>query len=146
MADDFWEGAELISDYSRAQAIEDGVLVDLTDARDANDNRISPFKFPVAMTAAAFAEAISAGGKWEDDGDGETLVLPGCQDFAGRCWDVFWMLKCGIGRASDPSQVNFQVSVIVDGARHRKSVKLKALCGPGDKAEPVLTIMLPEED
>jgi hypothetical protein len=26
----FWEGAEVISVYTRAQAIEDGVLVDMT--------------------------------------------------------------------------------------------------------------------
>ena len=28
----------------------------------------------------------------------------------------------------------------------RRLVVLKAVCGPGDTAEPVLTIMLPEED
>jgi hypothetical protein len=28
----------------------------------------------------------------------------------------------------------------------RDLVTLKALCGPGDDAEPVITIMLPEED
>jgi hypothetical protein len=25
-------------------------------------------------------------------------------------------------------------------------VRLKAVCGPGDRGEPVITIMLPEED
>jgi hypothetical protein len=25
-------------------------------------------------------------------------------------------------------------------------VRLKALCGPGDQGEPVITVMLPEED
>ena len=43
----FWDDAEVISSYSRAQAIEDGVLVDVsTVAKEAG------IKFPVAMTAA----------------------------------------------------------------------------------------------
>jgi hypothetical protein len=82
-----FEDADLIFAYTRAQAIEDGQLVDLTDATDASGQRLSPFKFPVAMTAAAFGETISAGGEWQTDADGdETLVLPGRQDFAGRLW------------------------------------------------------------
>jgi hypothetical protein len=138
---------EVISTYSRSQAIEDGVLVDLTNAEDGDGKRLSPFKFPVAMTAAAFETAISAGGRWQTDDDGgETIALPGCQDFAGRCWDVFWMLKCTIDRTRDPRQVLFSVSVLVDGKARRRNVRLKALCGPGDNAEPVITIMLPEED
>jgi hypothetical protein len=28
----------------------------------------------------------------------------------------------------------------------QETVTLKAICGPGDTAEPVITIMLPEED
>jgi hypothetical protein len=74
------------------------------------------------------------------------LELPGCQDMPGRLWDVFWMLKCGIAQARDPQRVDFQVSVLVDGVRKRKTVRLKALCGPGDKGEPVITVMLPGED
>jgi hypothetical protein len=31
-------------------------------------------------------------------------------------------------------------------ARQRRLVTLKAMCGPGDQGEPVITIMLPEED
>ena len=30
MSDDFWEGAEIIGAYSRRQAIEDGILVQLS--------------------------------------------------------------------------------------------------------------------
>jgi hypothetical protein len=28
----------------------------------------------------------------------------------------------------------------------QETVQLKAVCGPGDNAEPVITIMLPDED
>jgi hypothetical protein len=142
-----FEEWEMISVYSRAQAIADGTLIDLTDAKDRDGRRLSPFKFPVAMTATAFGETISVGGEWTKDADGnETLVLPGCQDFAGRVWDVLWMLKCAIDRSPDGECVRFAVSVLTDGERKRETVRLKAICGPGDDAEPVITIMLPDED
>jgi len=31
-------------------------------------------------------------------------------------------------------------------AHRHETVKLKAICGPGDQGEPVLTIMMPHED
>jgi hypothetical protein len=143
MFDDF----DLISEYSRAQAIRDGVLVDVSNAKDADGRRLSPFKYPVAMTAAAFGQTVEAGGHWETDASGdEVLVLPGCQDFAGRLWDVFWMLKCAIDLSTARDCVRFAVSVLTDGERTRETVHLKSICGPGDDAEPVITIMLPEED
>lgn len=42
-------------------------------------------------------------------------------------------------------QVAFSVAVQND-ARHPRRVQLKALCGPGYQGEPVITIMLPEDD
>lgn len=143
-----FDDADLISVYSRAQAIADGVLIDLTVATDREGRRLSPFKFPVAMTATAFGEAIAAGGTWQRDADGhETLALPGGQDFAGRLWDVFWMLLAAIRQAPDGADcVRFAVSVLVDGVSRREVVRLKSVCGPGDAGEPVLTIMLPDED
>ncbi len=143
-----FEDADLISSYTRAQVIADGTLIDLTDATDRDGRRLSPFRWPVAMTAAAFAETISVGGQWQKDAAGaESLVLPGCQDFAGRVWDVFWMLLAAIRQSPGATDcVRFAVSVLVDGERVRKTVHLKSLCGPGDHGEPVLTIMLPDED
>jgi hypothetical protein len=108
---------------------------------------LSPFKWPVVITATAFGEAISAGGEWKRDAsEQETLVLPHCQDFAGRVWDVFWMLKCAIDRSASGDCVRFAVSVLIDGERKRETVQLKAVCGPGDDSEPVITIMLLDED
>jgi hypothetical protein len=137
---------ELISAYTRAQAIADGALVDLTDATDAA-GRLSPFRYPVAMTAAAFSQVIAVGGEWRRNAAGEeNLALPGCQDFAGRVWDLFWMLVCAIRRAPAGDTVRFAVSVLTDGVHTRETVHLQSVCGPGDGGEPVLTIMLPEED
>jgi len=144
-----FENFELISSYSRAQAIADGVLIDLTHAKDAQGQRLSPFKWPIAITQTAFSEAIAAGGEWVAGPPGDSwanLKLPGCQDCAGRMWDLFWMLKCAIDRSAGGDTVRFAVSVLVDGVKKRETVHLKALCGPGDDAEPVITIMLPDED
>src|ERR1700733_13381830 len=141
-----FDESDVISTYTRAQAIEDGQLVDLTDAKDRDGRRLSPFKWPVAMTVEAFGRTISIGGEWKANPDGnETLVLPGCQDFAGRVWDVFWMALVKM-RQADGDTVRFAVSVLTDGVSNREVVELKAICGPGDDAEPVITIMLPDED
>src|SRR5271154_3663595 len=110
-----FEDWEVISAYSRAQAIADGTLIDLTDAKDRDGRRLSPFKWPVVMTATAFGETIAAGGQWVPGTDGdEVLELPGCQDFAGRVWDVFWMALVKM-RQADGDTVRFAVSVLTDG-------------------------------
>jgi hypothetical protein len=134
---------EAISTYSRQMGISDGALVDVTE-HAKNDG----FKFPVAMTRAAWAESVEAGGTWEagaDDGEGETLKLPGGQDVTGRLHDVFWMLRSAIKHVKG-SRVDFSVLVDVRGDGRHKKVDLYSLCGPGDDMEPVITIMLPTED
>ena len=45
-----------ISIYTRAQAIEDGVLVDLTEWASAEKSFIGGFRIPVAVSAAVWAE------------------------------------------------------------------------------------------
>ena len=145
MFDDF----KLVHAYTRKQAIEDGVLVDVSDVKDRNGKKISPFKYPVAMTSAAYAECVEAGGTWENEPgtDEQVLKLPGCQDVAGRLWDVFWMAICATRSAKGPtSEVHFSVSVLVDGENKRRIVNLWSKCGPGDTLDPVITIMLRGED
>src|SRR5260370_33326576 len=88
---------EVISSYSRAQAIEDGVLVDLMQGELASLVREAGFKFPIAMTTAAFELAV-----WpiaEEDGSYDTLrgaankwLESKCQGTNGRLWEVLWIL------------------------------------------------------
>jgi hypothetical protein len=135
--------------YTRAQAIADGVLVDLTSAADDKGCLVCPqagFKVPVAITRAAWAQTIEAGGTWKPDGDGEVLELEGGQSLTGRLWDVLWMLRAASGQAGSTDRVHFQVLVDSDGDGRREAVKLWVLCGPGDDAQPVITIMLEGED
>jgi hypothetical protein len=70
------------------------------------------------------------------------------QDEAGRLWDVLTMLRAAACRPSDdPHELRFAVHVRNDNReRTPPLVCLKALCGPGDQGEPVVTVMLPEED
>ena len=116
--------------YTRAQAIADGVLIDATDlAREAG------FKHPVALTATAWAAAVE--------------VPPGVtgQDERGRLWDVLMLLRQAALSGPDSSEVRFAVHVRNDDREGTPPlVQLKAICGPGDSREPVVTVMLPEED
>jgi hypothetical protein len=139
----------LILRYTRAQAIADGVLVDLTTATDDKGQLLcqqAGFKVPVAITRTAWAKTIEAGGSWKPDGHGEVLELKGGQSLTGRWWDVLWMLRAASGKAANSDRVHFQVLVDVHGDGRRKVVHLWALCGPGDDAQPVITIMLEGED
>ena len=57
------------------------------------------------------------------------------------------MLACAIRRSDGGPEVRFGVHVRNDNReRTPPLVRLKALCGPGDNGEPVVTVMLPDED
>ena len=63
----------------------------------------------------------------------------------GRTWDVLWMALNAIRRNRPGSSAAFEVMAVVDRVRPSR-VALRIECGPGDDAEPVLTILLPDED
>ena len=68
---------DVISTYTRAQAIEDGVLVDVSStAKEVG------FKWPAAITAGAWADCVA----WSDR-DNQAQVY---QDESGRLWDVIF--------------------------------------------------------
>lgn len=130
-----FEEGDLIHRYTRKQAIEDGTLVDLMQGETLPIVKEAGFKFPIAMTAGAFAEAVAPIG----------APLPEGQDLKGRLWDVLMLLKLAIRKAPpEEDRVNFTVRVW-NGKRHME-VRLWSLCGPGDEGEPVITIMLEGED
>ena len=122
---------EPISIYTRAQALEDGTLYDLGPlAREAG------IRFPVACTTSIKAEllAVPAG-------------LEYCQDEAGRTWDLVYMLRCACKRApAGESRIDFQVLFQMKPGKEPELFDLYALCGPGDNAEAVITVMQLQED
>ena len=127
---------EVIYSYTRAQAIDDGVLIDATEmARDAG------FKWPVALTVAAWSDCVA----WSD-ADNERQVY---QDQSGRLWDVLFMASFAVRTANNANrQLQFDLLRIPRNGRSTTSQRLtlKLILGPGDGGEPVITIMLPGED
>jgi len=90
--------------------------------------------FPVAVTSAVWSEFVKVPAKVE------------WQDEAGRLWDIVSMLRFAIkaGR-SNGQEIKFSLRVR-NTNNAPKLVVLKALCGPGDNMEPVITIMNLNED
>ena len=123
----------VISEYSRAQAIEDGVLVDVSEtAREAG------IRFPLALTRAVWESCV------EVPRNRKGQPVP-CQDEPGRLWDVVSMTRFAI-RVAPAGKTALPVRLRVRQQAGHRLVTLKAVCGPGDDAEPVITVMLPEED
>ena len=68
------------------------------------------------------------------------------QDNLGRLRDLLVCLRYAIGRSPDPTtELTFKMDVM-DDPKRRKTITLKATCGPGDDLEPVITVMFPDED
>jgi hypothetical protein len=129
-----FEDADLIHRYTRAQALDDGVLVDVSEtAKEAG------FRVPVAITQTAWADCVH----WTED-DSARVVH---QDESGRLWDVLWMagLAAGAARGGDRTSFNL-LRVPRDGKTHQpKPVTLLLDIGPGDEGEPVITIGFAED-
>ncbi len=122
--DDF----EAIYTYTRDQAIEDGVLIDVSDmAKEAG------FKWPVAVTVNVWVYYIVPDEKSRSYGQSEE----------GRLWDLLTMLR--LSSQNGGEIITLKVYFLMEGNK-RRLVTLKAVAGPGDHGEPVITIMLPGED
>ncbi len=126
----------VISTYTRAQAIEEGVLVDTGSM--ANE---AGFKWPVALTSAVWADCVA----WTDDDSRKQTH----QDQSGRLWDVVYMASYAIRTSKDSGdRLLFQVYRVPRDGHSTKAVctTLKLIIGPGDTGKPVITVLLPNED
>ena len=113
--------------YSRQQAIEDGVLVDVSEtAREAS------FKYPFAMTAEVWSLIEHIPPKFSHE------------DVKGRLWDVLIMAYYAIKKTRVGKDEIFYEVILHQ--HHDNRLKLKLLVGPGDDSSPVLTLMLPHQD
>jgi hypothetical protein len=131
-----FDDVPVIFSYTRKQAIEDGVLVDLSPwAKECG------FKYAVACTAAVWHDYITPPEKMKQWGQSER----------GRAHDVLTMLLFAIRRRKTPAptegpDILFYEVLFQQEPEKTATVKLKAHCGPGDDGEPVLTLMLETED
>jgi len=128
---------DVIECYTRADAINDGVLIEVP--RELG--REAGFTVPVAVTSAV----------WDLIDPGNLDDIPG-QSIEGRLWDVLWLCGCAARATRGKSIVLFKCAFLfhrgdrVTEITEHKTHVLKAVCGPGDQGEPVITIMLHGED
>ena len=110
---------ELISSYTRQQAIDDGVLVDLSE----NSVIKQHWKYPLACTDGVWA-----------------TIQKACEskfhDLDGILHDISMLAKYG---KIDGSISEFKVEI------GEETCGLWLHCGPGDDAESVLTLMYPSD-
>ena len=122
---------DVVYSYTRAQAVADGVQVEVTKtAQEAG------IRFPVFLTRTVF--------------DAYVTIPPDVsgQDEAGRLWDVLWMLSFAIQRTKrGVERLPFALYVRNDN-RAPKLIKLIAVAGPLDIDDPApaITVMMPDED
>ena len=122
---------EVVYSYTRAQAVADGVQVEVTKtAQEAG------IRFPVFLTRTVY--------------DAYVTVPPDVsgQDEAGRLWDIVWMTRFAILRAK-PGVDRIPVALYVrNDNRAAKLIKLVAVAGPLDIDDPApcITVMMPDED
>lgn len=121
----------VIFSYTRKQAIEDGVLVDLTTSPLKPMLQMLGFKVHTAITRTAFGQVV---------GDPDLEAAGGSTDALRKLWNLLSILREAARKGRDTDRVFFKV--MVEG----KLVDLWCQCGPGDEGEPVLTIMLEGED
>jgi len=122
---------EVIYSYTRAQAVADGVQVEVTKiAQEAG------IRFPVFLTRAVY--------------DAYVTVPPDveAQDEAGRLWDIINLLKFAI-RKAQPGQTRLPFALYVRNDNRRpRLIKLIAACGALDidDPQPAITVMMLDED
>lgn len=114
----------VIHTYTRKQAIEDGVLVDVSAAAFGLGYQVH-----VAMTATAHAVVDRAGQSHKTPSERLFAFLRAQKT---EIQDQVWRFGGNVG-----SEFEWV---------YRNRVRLKAHIGPGDHGEPVLTVLLPGED
>jgi len=116
----------VIHAYTRAQALADGVLIDVSKmAAEAG------FRVPVAITANLQADI------------NDIPASKSFQDHDGRLWDVLYMGRLAALRGGDESTRHYNL-IMHTGRKTYYTVKM--MIGPGDNGEAVITLMRPDED
>ena len=128
----------VISRYTRADAIRDGALIDVTELAKSYG-----FTTSVAMTIEAHVDLVA----WDATADKRTGFTG--QDETGRAWDVLTMAKHAIRTRRRPQadRLTFTLLRIPTAGRGTKPRLATAVVhiGGDDTGAPCLTIMLPHE-
>jgi hypothetical protein len=119
----------VIHSYSRADALADGTLVDVTEAA-----RAAKFRMPVAVTRTIWTRCVEV----PDDVQNMSESV--------RLWRVLHALYIAIALCFGRShRLTFKLDV-PSSDRAVDNDEILAVCGLGDEGEPVLTLMAPDEE
>ncbi|MEN6442041.1 MAG: DUF6573 family protein [Syntrophobacter sp.] len=122
---------EVVFSYSRADALADGVLVDVSElAREAG------FKLPVAVSDTLYHGYLTP----------PPELAKGGISVEGRLWDTLSVLRYAIKASPATDRITFTVLFAQAPDAKPEPVELLAVCGPGDSGEPVITIMTPSDE
>lgn len=138
-----FEGFDEVYTYTRAQAIADGVLVDVSEAA-----KEAGYKIPVALTKGAWDRCVA----WQFS-DSEYNAR--CEDT--RRWDVLWMSTINDTRLL---VTKTNLALVYEFQLHARRnpddnegemgmgplVTLVLTVSPDENGKPVATISLPGED
>ena len=120
----------VVFEYSRAQAIADGVLVDVTEQAKSIG-----FKLHTVVTGTIFHGYVEP--PVGLDGEGQSV--------AGRLHDLLTLALFAARASKGTDRVYFKVDFLMAPGK-TETVDIIAHIGPGDTPAPVLTIMMPEDD
>jgi hypothetical protein len=120
----------IIFSYTRAQAIADGVLIDVT----AQAGEVG-FKVHTVVTDHLYNMYVVPPARLEGEG----------QSVEGRLHDLLFRTLLAARAIRDSDRAEFDVLFLMAPGRW-DTAHVVAVIGPGDQGEPVMTIMLPEDD
>ncbi|NCA72376.1 MAG: hypothetical protein EOM91_20370 [Sphingobacteriia bacterium] len=129
-----FEDAGMIHRYTRAEALESGTLVDVTETAKG-----AGFRIPVALTRTVWSDCVA----WTEEDNDRVLY----QDESGRLRDLLWMAINAARRNTEASRLEFEVLRVPRDSRTGQpvSVTLVLDIGPGDHGEAVITIGFAED-
>lgn len=138
--------ADVVFSYSRQDALDDGVLVDVSEQAVAVGIR-----YPVALTETVWARYA------ENDAPGQSAVervdamlrafALAARRSSGNEQELLFTLHVSMRDRGDWVETEALPMPATGLTREtHRLVQLKAHCGPGDHGEPVITIMMPYED
>lgn len=119
----------IIFSYTRADALADGVLIDITPTAQTYG-----FKLPTAISDALYHGYVVPP---------EGLLGQG-QSLEGRMHDLLTLAMIAARKGLEQDSVYLHVLFLMKPGKLEK-VRVVLHVGPGDSAEPVLTLCLPED-
>lgn len=121
---------EPVSVYTRSQAIDDGYLIDLSETA-----RGMGFKVPVAITSDAFVRCVHL-----EKEDAKVLGVTESQRVARLLRVLLFKIRTTMSGSENRCSFELTFQAVKAGQMIEDRAMIEATIGPGDEAEPVITI------